>query len=98
MVARSEAGWATREQLLAHSLTPLTRLPHAPATRRWGVTPCWLGRMGSGWLASVLVRGGLSPFRLTSLTTSLITSPPPIRYSTSLKTGKNKWFFQKLRF
>jgi len=46
----------------------------------------------------VLVRGGLSPFRLTSLSTSLITSPPPIRYSTSLKTGKNKWFFQKLRF
>ena len=23
---------------------------------------------------------------------------PPPRYSTSLKTGKNKWFFQKLRF
>ena len=29
-----------------------------------------------------------------SLTTSLLS----LRYSTSLKTGKNKWFFQKLRF
>ena len=25
-------------------------------------------------------------------------SAPSLRYDTSLKTGKNKWFFQKLRF
>ena len=43
----------------------------------------------------------VSPLPLPLLTASLPPShrlAPPCRYSTSLKTGKNKWFFQKLRF
>lgn len=62
---------------------------------------------GAGvWLASRLSCGAwAAPSSIGNLPRGLTASFPlshrlasPFRYSTSLKTGKNKWFFQKLRF